>query len=362
MRKILLGLTFTFLLSHSLLGQTYVPKSDWKSHFICQKDSRVHKDYCLEIVEIPKSGTKEYDGVILLIPGLLQNAHIYDLAPEKGISVARYVESKFNMKIYILNIRTVGNSTYIKNTSLDDIAIDDIPNAIKYIYQLENKKVSVIGHSQGAITLNASMSGLTRCGKNHCFKKKVGISRQELVKNIGLLAGDNRLKMEQNNPVLHLSKFIQAVKPSWKLFDKVNLELLSHLIGPIGYLDIWDVLVNEDNVSDSSKKLLLERSIDSTSIGIIDQFTKAVLRGDIKSISGESYADNSINVKVPLYQQIYGVDWLSPAKSVAEDSFLHIGSNIKRLELFPNQGHEDFMINFGLHSNLDSMINFFKQN
>ena len=329
-----------------------------ESHKFCQKDSKYHKKYCLEVLEVPYINKTVPKDIVLLIPGLLQNANIYDLVPEKGISLSRYISQKFNLKVYILNIRTVGDTTYIPNTSVDDIAIDDIPNAINFINKLTGKKPIVIGHSQGAISLNASISGLTRCAKFNCFDSKVALNRQGSVKNIGLLAGDNRLAMKESNPVLHLSRFIQTIRPMLWAFDEIDLKLLSSFISPLGYLNFWDIVVNEDNVSDFSKKMLLERSVESTSVAILDQFTSGVVRGDLRSSSGESYADNSKNILLPVYQQVFGKDWLSPFQSVLEDSFLLIGSSDKVIEYLPHQGHEDFMVNSGFHTNIDPMIEF----
>ncbi|MBD65543.1 MAG: hypothetical protein CME62_10070 [Halobacteriovoraceae bacterium] len=349
--KIFILLNLLMVLS---LGATEVVRSQTKA---CGIDSRLNRYYCLELIKIA-TDTKNQKQPLLLIPGLLQNGNIFDLDPDNNISLARYLAQKFNLDIYIMNPRTVGKSDYLPRTNLDDLAIDDINIVVNSLYSIYQQKLVVIGHSQGAITLGAYASGLTRCETHNCFNKKRAQFRQQKLKGLGFLAGYTKLELEENSPIRVASKTYQFVRPTLFFNDKLPIKILAKVFRSLGHVNIFDLVVNEDNVSDEAKVMLLKNTVDATSVGILDQFTQGVLAGELMSIGFESYTNALENIKVKVYQHANGADPVSPAELIQNVSFPKIGSEQKILEVFPIQGHEDVFLNPTLHFQLDYMLYF----
>ncbi len=193
-RRLMCTVGVLFCLAETVHAGYRVPQG-WVSQKICQlKDSRQpEKSYCLEILELMTGRIRKdkapAKGSIVLIPGLFQNVYIFDPLPRKGVSFARYLAKEFNYRIFVLHVRGIGQSDYPKNSNLDDIAIDDIPQAIEALKEKTGGPIFVLGHSQGAITLQASLAGLSRkslsTDKNEFFDKHLAQSRQKLLGGVG---------------------------------------------------------------------------------------------------------------------------------------------------------------------------------
>lgn len=356
------SLLFLFnLSSHSKIITRKYPKHMTR-HTTCQKDSRLNKNYCLEVIEFRYKSKLPKKGVALLISGFFQNAYIWDLRPQDNISLAKYMMEEYGIHPYVLHVRGIGNSDYINDTNLDDIAIDDIPMGIKFVSNKEKQKVIVIGHSQGSITTLASMSGITRCEyKVNCFKKEVADKRQKYVRSLGLLGGNSAMTIEREDNFLRgllplgMNRAIQKLL----LFkDKIDVNISTKITGPLAYIKLWENLYLLKNVSYPSRKALWTKTVDTTSANIILQFAYGLFNGDLKTYGGHSYAKNSINVSIPLIQQTYEQDQLAEPETTYRDTFFYIGSEIKEFNLVDDCAHEDFFMERNLHKQLNPVFEF----
>lgn len=364
MKKIFLFsilLVFTFSAHAKLITRKY--PSHMQAHKTCGKDSRLNKNYCLEVIEFKYKSKIPKKGVALLISGFFQNAYIWDLRPNSNISLAKYMMEKYGIHPYVLHVRGIGNSDYIADTNLDDIAIDDIPMGIKFLQNRENQKIILMGHSQGSITSLASMSGITRCGIGiNCFKPEVANERQKFVKSLALLGGNSAMTIERDDNFLRrllplgLNRAIQKVL---LLKDKIDVNVSTKITGPLAYIKLWDNLYVLRNVSYASRKALWTKTVDTTSANIILQFTYALTNGDLTTFGGaESYSKNAINVKIPTILQTYEYDELAEPDPTYRDTFLNIGSSNKVYDLAKDCAHEDFFMERNLHELLDPVFNF----
>lgn len=185
------------------------------------------------------------------------------------------------------------------------------------------------------------------------------MKRQSKIKSLILLAGNNKLDIKNpNNPLHKLIKYRKKIEFLISPFDKIDVDLLTFLFQGTGHLPIWSFLVNEDHVSGKTRRKLVKRSIEATSKGILLQFAKGVTDKNLQSFGGESYSENSKNLKVPVYQQVYGRDPLSEAEPTRDDCFYYIGSKQKRFEVIKDFGHEDIFLNKNLHSFSKKFMNF----
>tara|TARA_B100001971_G_scaffold215190_1_gene259705 strand:+ start:148239 stop:149303 length:1065 start_codon:yes stop_codon:yes gene_type:complete len=350
--KHLIFLSFLIITNASASFGDYSPRKDWNIHKVCENQK------CLEIVEIQnhKPGAKK----ILLMPGLFQNAYIFDLLPTKGISLARYMIEKWNLHPFILHTRGVGSSDYIPNSNMDSIAMEDIPKAINYLYRLNgNKKILIGGHSQGAITLQASLAGLSQCLVVPCFNPIVANSRQRKIEKVALLAGNTAMSFEYKSILEPISQAALKAHLLFRPLDEIDLNTFTKITMLVTRVPFWEFLYNRENVSQEARDALYKYSVDTSTKGILLQFAKGVINKDIRTEkSGFSWPKNNRFIRVPLFQQTYGDDKLADPISTKRDSFAHIGSREKEYETIWDRGHEDFFMNQDLHRDLDSVFSF----
>jgi len=352
---------FILVFSWITMMNTNANTLDRISHQACENDQRLNKKYCLELFEI-RALKPSAIGTVLLLPGLFQNANVYDLAPEEDISLARYISEKYNLRVFILNYRMIGNSEYISRSGLEDFAMDDIPNAIKYVSKYVNEKIYVIGHSQGAITLNLSLSGIYYKDNHYEFSSKVSKERQKYTKAIGLLAGNNKLHFEdKSNPLHSISKIIYNGRGVLSFFDKVNIQVVSHLFQAFSFVKLWDVLTIDPSISSETKRKLLTRTMEASTSKALTTFTKGVVNKNLQTNEGVDFNLNSKNIFIPVYHQTYSHDPFSPPMETKRDTFNFIGSQNKVFEIVENQSHEDLFLSRELHETIDPLIQFLIQ-
>ena len=117
-----------------------------------------------------------------------------------------------------------------QDSIVDDIAVDDIPSALEHIVrELEGHPVWAIAHSQGAITLQASLAGLDRCERGNCFLLESARQRQGLLRGIGLSAGNTA--MSADKAAARLKRFAGL---EWGLKPLEAMNLVDTI--PAGYL------------------------------------------------------------------------------------------------------------------------------
>lgn len=353
-----------FLLSFEAFGLKHQFHQDWTAHRTCTKDTRFLQNYCLELMELAKAPNQKPKHVLLLVSGLFQNTNAWDLIPEQNISMARYLRDKFNAHIFVLHTRGISNSDYVRQTNLDDLAIDDIPLAVKFILKNTLKRPIIIGHSQGSIVTQAFAAGLSRCGiEKNCFLKPVALARNAMVRGIGLIAGNPTLTTDRNDnfliplATLGRNKAIQHLIRKW---DHIEIELLTRYTGVATFLGVWRNIYVLENVSQEARKAIWQKTVDSTTGEILIQFAYAVQNKDLTTRGGISYKSGLKNISAPLYQVAMEKDKLAPPIST-KSAFDHIGSRNKRFEVVAGRGHLDFYMNAKFHSDMDSMMKFLIQ-
>lgn len=356
---ILMQIFTTHALAQSSATQNQ--ENNWKKHKVCGKDTKFFQKYCLELIEFSYKSKKPLKHSALVLSGFIQNAKIWDLIPNKDISVAKYLMNR-GIKPYVLHVRGIGNSEYIPFTNLDDIAIDDIPMALNFLTKKEKRRLIVIGHSQGAITAAASLSGLIRCGINkNCFNKAVSLKRQLQVKKFVLLAGNSSMTITKRTNFL--TPWVKlANRPiiggALKLIDKFDIETITKYTKRTADIGYWKNLYVLKNVSKESRRALWQKTVDTTTSGIVFQFVDAINEGDITSKGGDSYTKNLNNIRIPVYQQTYEHDQLAEPDLTYNHSFSFIGSRNKNFEIVKGVAHEDFFMEKKLHSILDPVVEF----
>lgn len=334
-------------------------RKDWKVHKICGEDARLKTPYCLELIELENKNPQARPA--LLIPGLFQNAYIWDLIPEDGISAARYLREKWNVRPFILHVRGIGNSDYpLKSKSnMDDIAMSDIELGVDSLYEMFNEKIFLIGHSQGSITSQMYLAGIDRCLVATCFNPVSALKRQRKVKAAGLLSGNTAMSVDNpDNKLDEIAISALKLKPALKFLDEIDVKTLVRLTGPVGYLNIWEWLYNRHNTEAKARKALYTKSADTTTLGILIQFAQGIRDRAIKTSSKIPYPSMLSWIRLPVFQQVYEDDSLNEPAGTIRDNFLRIGSKNKEYEIVPDRGHEDFYMNKDLHSDLDSVMRF----
>ncbi|GAB4010785.1 MAG: hypothetical protein Fur0010_04100 [Bdellovibrio sp.] len=355
---------FLFILITLSLFSSLQASEDFIKREFCGRDSRLFKSYCLEMVEFKYRSKLPLAGRILLVPGFFQNYHIWHLVPEQGISVARYLMEKYGLQPYVLHVRGIGDSDYIKDSNLDDIAIDDIPRALSELNLINGGPVYLMGHSQGAITSLAALSGLSRCAKKNCFKKDVALKRQKLVKKLALLAGNQAMSIDrEDNFLLPLMKLanVGVLRSTLRLIDEIDVKLVTDLTGPVAFINYWENLYVLENVPDVSRKALWKKSVDTSTAEIVIQFAEGIENRNIKAVGGENYTDGAANIEIPVVQQTYDRDELAEWEPTKRDTFEKIGSKEKEFFVVKNRSHEDFFMNKKLHSDLDQVLSYLLQ-
>lgn len=341
--------------------------ADWKAHFIPLTDTRpvlsafAPKDCALEIIELEYNSPLPKRGAVMLIPGLFHDAFIWDLLPERGISYARWLMNTQGLQTYLFLPRGEGNSCYPVRSKLDDIIIDDIPTALKWVSDREGGRVYVWGHSQGAITLQASLAGLTRCGIFNCFKPEVADERARWVRAAGFAAGNVTMSSsEKPNPHLKMSLVeILIGRPLSPAIDVIEADWLTQAISPtdkdtsspidgddsVAYWDIWESVYHIPNISKDARQAWYSKSLDMSTMGILRQYARGISHGGIFASSGEKFADHLKNIRMPSATVTVEFDTLSEAEMTRRDTYERIGSPVKRFYYFEGQGHEDYPLN-----------------
>lgn len=346
----------------------------WTVHEVPLVDSREgapqKPDCTLKVVELPLAEGIEPIGAVLLIPGLFHNSDVFDIAPEEGISYARYLMLEKHLRVYALNPRGTKTgftkaSCYPKKSNLDDIAIDDIPAALRFVSAREKAPIWVFGQSQGGITLQASLAGLKRCGKNNnCFDAEVSDDRQEMVRGV-VLFGANVSMSDRRRPshrprsttlveyflARPLSPFLDGLHASWltKGLSPTKPRALLPLFSgkhSAAYWKFWEFAYHIPNVSKIARTAYYNRTLDHSTMSILLQYSKGVRKDGIEAKgSGERYADALPNIRVPVVQFAFELDPLAEPLGSQKDNFERLGSDLKYFYYQRGQGHEDFLMN-----------------
>jgi|GEM_PF-6018652 len=364
-------LTFACLRVCAFYKKTSYP-SHWKPHEISATSSKTNKPYSLEIIEF-KVTTEQCKNapILLLIPGYFQNAYSWDLLPNKNISVVNFIKNHSCFHTFSLHPNGIGNSDYVRLSNIDDVAIDDISHAINYLKENFKKNIFVLGHSKGAITLQAYLSGLTRSKNGNYFDKKVAIKRQQKVEAFGLSAGNVCMSdNDQKTQIDTLSRIGTRIQFLNNRLGWINAKILTRIISPAhgpfsrlsaAYFRVWEFLYHIENTSKEARAALYELTIEGTSSPTLTQFSKGVLNGCIRNTSGEKYNEGLKNIKIPAFQMTYSLDPMAVPEFTKRDDFDYIGSKDKDFISFTNQGHEDFMMNPKFHENLNWLLNHFEK-
>lgn len=336
---------------------------DWISHFVPMKDSRHENEALpencrLEIIELPYAkDAPEKRGAVLLIPGLFQNAEIFDLLPEKGISFARYLMREKGLQVYFLHVRGIGRSCYPHHSSLDRHAAHDIPAALDFVARREDGyPLFAIGHSQGGMTLLGALSGLVACGnrKALCFHPRVASKRQDRLAGALILASNYALSTHGRNRksgrLGRAALLDLVVHPFSPAFDRVP----ATLFGLWGYFSsgnsFWDFVYNPHNVTPEARRALFRRTLDSSTTPILHQFAEAVKTHDLLTEGGLSYSEALANVKLPVAIVTFEHDVFAEPVATRDDTFTKIGSEEKSFRMVPGEGHLDFAMDPARHA------------
>jgi pimeloyl-ACP methyl ester carboxylesterase len=382
-------LFYPFLSLIAVLGSVYLSPNayainprpaDWISNVIPISDSRSlriqgsrFQHPRVEIIEIPYSESIAPQATLFLVPGLFQNSASFDLIPEHGVSIARYLMKNFHLKILMLHVRGLGYASDARKLNLDDFAIDDIPAGIQWAKAHSTGPLYVMGHSQGAITLQASLSGVTRCELGNCFKPDVAKIRQTGISGLALSAGS--VTLATSNSTNHLEavgRFGHFVGgPFGSLLDEIKV---SHLVdlritSGLSHSKLFEFLYHRPNISQDAELALFQRTLETSWAQVLVQFAEGARVENIAtalstraSEQGESYAGALANIQLPVVQVTYGLDPMAEPEPTRETSFSQLGSAQKMFYVNAGQGHEDFMMDSRFHSDWYAPMQWLLQN
>lgn len=337
-----------------------------------------------ELIELRYSAAMPQRGSALLIPGFMENAHAWDLAPERGISYARWLMHTKGLKVYMLHIRGVGKSCYPAKSNLDDMAIDDIPAALAEVSAREGREnLLVIGHSMGGIALQASLAGLDRCGEVNCFKAESATARQALVDGIAVEGSNVEFTLRDKEVPLRagasFQKLLMLMPPL--LFDRVAADtalavsdglddLFDGTTGgnvtnavrePVFQALFWRYFYSGPNVAPDVRELFKRRALDATSRGTIEQYSQAIRGPGMRATGGDKYSDKLGQITVPVAQAAFERDTFADWEYSRTDNFDRLGSAQKRYFAYPGEGHQDFMLNGAFHARQSELIDWLLQ-
>lgn len=341
------------LVTLPVLGCATVPErvrpADWQAHRLCGADTRPDAetgDYCLEVIELT-TRPKRVRAHALLVPGMLQNAWSFDVLPEEGISFARNLV-KHGVQVWIFHVRCIGRSDCPEDSNLDDIVVDDLPRAVDFVADQAGEPIIVIGQSQGSITLQGYLAGLTREGDGVRFDTGIARERQARIHSAGLFTGSVALTGPSRRIPAASQLGLTFGGVLRLLFDDLSLGWWAARFGPGMPHDAHTIVFRPELVSDDAARALYQRTVDATTVGIGLQLAEGVAKGGIRS--GEvRWLDHLENIQVPVVQTVFGLDPLSDPVGTWRDSFSRIGSPQKRLKRVRNQSHEDWMLNRAFH-------------
>ncbi len=326
---------------------------DWSPRKFEHISTRNNREtlYELELIEFNFSDSNA--PILLMVPGYFQNAYVFDLLPEAHISLARYIADTFLFHIFALHPNGIGNSDYIKKSDIDDIAIDDIVGAVSVLRNSYKKKIYLLGHSNGAISIQSYLAGLTRSESGNIFDTNVSQERQADIAGAILLAGNVCMTDDAKKSSLKKSAlFGLKVKFILRSIGWINARLLTRFISPtkffkrisVAYWNIWKFLYQIKNVSSESREALYTLTLDGTSAATLIQYSKGVVAGCIRTTAGIDYSAGLPNIQTPTVQVTFEFDPLAVPGPTERDSFSRIGTNKKKFFAINNQGHEDFMM------------------
>lgn len=321
-----------------------VGADDWIRHQLCDEVRGPQGEAlprCLEVIELGAKPTYRR-ATALLIPGMFHNGAVFDLMPERGISFARFLVSQ-GVEVYLLHVRGIGGSELPPGTGIDGLVIEDLPAAIDFVAAQAGEPILALGHSQGAMTLQAALSGLRWCeGGVPCFDGEVARARQAQVRAVGLFTGNVALTTPSRR--LHaLAGVAQAIEGPLERAGKVpgrRLFLTGYdLFGEGGF----DILFTPGRHPPEVTRALLARSVEHTLGSIGARFAQGIAEGGVQS-GGQRWADHLDKLLVPTLQVTFGGDLLAPPETTWRDDFRHIGAEKKRFKRVAGQSHEDFLL------------------
>ena len=304
--------------------------ADWVSHRVCGKDTRPGRGerYCIEVISLEAGPVGPVRGVALLVPGMFQNARVFDLMPKRGISYARSLV-RHGLRVFLVSVRGIGHADLPPGSDLDDLAIDDLPRAIAWVHRKTGRKVIVIGHSQGAMTLQASLAGLARCPGGPCFDAEVAARRQSEVRALGLYAGN--VGLTHLDPKVRTMAFLATLfqGPLRLLFDRLPARWISveslRLAGSAAY---DHVEYQAAHVPLVVQRAFVSDTYDASTVGIGLQLAEGALDGEMRS-GGVPWRTALPNITVPVVMETFGADAFSPPLATWRDDFRWLGSRHK---------------------------------
>ena len=240
---------------------------------------------------------------------------------------------------------------------MDDIAAEDIPSAIEYVYKSSKEKIILVGHSQGGITSKAALSGLSHCEEGFCFQEAVAEQRQEMVRGMLSIAANQSMSTRYSRYILpelgSFGWFIHSLTRT--LVDYIPAsEVIRHFSGSFSFADagFWTFLYSTDHVEQDVRNELYQTTLDGTSSSLVNQYAEAIAHKGIRNSTGEYYVDALKNLHVPTAVVAFELDSMSPPRETYEDTYLRLNAGLRNYFYFPAQRHEDFMLEPRLNGEL----------
>lgn len=341
--------------------------ADWTARKFQHISTRNNEEnpYELELVEFNFSDSEA--PILLMVPGYFQNAFVFDLLPKDNISIARYIAKHFHYHIFVLHPNGIGRSDYIRKSDLDDIAIDDIAGAISILKVSHNKDIYLMGHSNGAISIQTYLSGLTRSKTGNIFEPVISQKRQSDISGALLFAGNVCMTDDDEESELKkTSRFGIRIRFMLNRLGWINAKLLTRFISPtklfgkisVAYWKVWEFLYHIDNVEKETRKALYNLTLDGTSAATLIQYSEGVVGGCIRTTGNIKYSEGLKNIHIPIVQTTFELDPLAVPNTTKRDGFNNISSDLKLFVAIPQQGHEDFMMNKNMHNAVNSSFEF----
>lgn len=315
---------------------------------------------------------------LILFPGFFQNGFVYDL--EKSGSLAEYLGAH-GFDVWVVHSRGTAHSERGRNAaSLDDYAIDDIPAIIQFVRRRTGKKPVFLGHSQGGISAILSLMGPVR-DKNGSLVLSAGAQRTRQNALEGLVtigsfpdfqfSKKSRLQIFVRNGIQLFGGSITVFRPEWAMnildllrfvpmpisFDFRASLLLDSTLRTIAFpivwllnfasgLSAWEFLYHRPDVSKTSEKMLLYRTVDGTFPGILRQFASAISENAMKSLDGTiNYSGGYHRLRLPCSIVAMERDTLADPVMMKRCMFAKIGSQRKHFTEWKGLGHEDHFMN-----------------
>lgn len=345
----------------------------YNEHFVSCVDSRI-ENHPIHKIKLYEKINSDGDFVYLLIPGFFQNPLIFDLYPEKKVSFAKYLEKKAKGKIFLFCPRGIQGSDYPAKSNMDDYAIDDYSGVVDYLCdKYPKKKIVLIGHSQGAITLQAYLAGITRENGAVCFREDIAKERADKVFGTLLLAGSVSMKSDEGaNSLLDLAKYEPYMRWLLNIKDRIPAFYLTKIISPatsywwhpfsgrasLAYsVKQWAFLMESHKVEDDILARHYDWTLEHSPSEVIKQFAEGVRTHSIKTRNGLAYADYLKNIKTKVAQIAFEKDGMAYPHYTLDSSFRFIGSKDKKFFDVKNQKHADIFMSEENHTVASDALN-----